>query len=104
MRPTIRSVSHRRFALPILLGALASGPASGSADSKPVSVDGAGDIRVGGAGTYLVRIIPRAGFVPTEQLRVTLPVAQGERVRLTFTVYREGRRDDDVGVIVDRGS
>lgn len=54
-------------------------------------IDGSADIRLSEAGTYEVRIIPRAGYVGgIEPLSKTVTVEANGSVSLTFTVHREG--------------
>lgn len=66
----------------------------GASGSHQASIDGSGDITLTGPGTYLVRVIPRAGFVSTPQLRREVTVSTGERLTVSFTLYREGMPTD----------
>jgi len=53
--------------------------------------DGIADIRVGEAGTYEVRVIPRDGYLAgIEPLSKTVTVEANDAIVLTFTVHRQG--------------
>jgi len=53
--------------------------------------DGIADIRVGEAGTYEVRVIPRDGYLAgVEPLSKTVTVEANDAIVLTFTVHRQG--------------
>jgi hypothetical protein len=75
-------------------------PTNTNTDGQEASVDGSGEFTVSGAGTYLVRVIPRAGLLASAQLRVTVFLTPGERVRIDFTLYREGKNIEDQPAIV----
>ena len=53
--------------------------------------DGNADIELAGPGTYVVRVIPRAGYVAgTDPLTKTVTVDARTRTELRFTLYRTG--------------
>ena len=60
--------------------------------------DGTVDIRVQDAGTYLVRVTPRAGYIgSTPALSKNVTVDVNARVTVDFTVHRQGVPTDDPG-------
>lgn len=53
--------------------------------------DGTADIRVPDAGTYVVQVTPRAGYVgSTPALSKSVTVSANGKVTVDFTVHREG--------------
>ncbi|MBL0171771.1 MAG: hypothetical protein IPP90_13810 [Gemmatimonadaceae bacterium] len=52
--------------------------------------DGTVDIGVADAGVYLVRVIPREGYVSTTSLTKTVTVTSNGTVVVDFTLYRAG--------------
>ena len=53
--------------------------------------DGTADIRVPDAGTYLIRVTPRAGYLgSTPALSKSVTVGANARVTVDFTVHRQG--------------
>lgn len=75
----------------------------GNPDSRQASVNGSGNIAVAGAGTYLIRVIPRSGFVASDQLRRIVTVSDGGRIGVSFTLYRQGQSTEYPFPMDDRG-
>ena len=62
--------------------------------------DGTADIRVPDAGTYLVQVTPRAGYVgSTPALSKSVTVDANGKTKVEFTVHREGVSTADPVII-----
>jgi ABC-type Na+ efflux pump permease subunit len=55
--------------------------------------DGRASVQVSESGAYDVRVVPTEGFVSSASLRRTITVAEGERIDVTFTLYRGGNSE-----------
>jgi hypothetical protein len=62
--------------------------ADGSTGVIKTSANGTGEITLPGAGTYMLKVLPRSEFVYSDQLESTVTVDERERVTVRFTLYR----------------
>ena len=63
---------------------------SGERLETRTGMDGIVDIKVAAGGQYRVRVIPRAGYVPSEALSKDVVVDELGTATLQFVLYREG--------------
>jgi len=70
-----------------------------SSDGARVSAqtlgDGTADIRVTGAGTFQVHVIPRTGYLPSDALSKNVTLTENEVAVVNFTLFRAGLSTDD---------
>ncbi len=79
----MQSMSAGRNQVRVTLG-------DGSVVDARTGTDGIADVRVTGAGTYQVRVVPRAGYISSDALSRTITVPRNATVVVEFVLRREG--------------